>query len=257
MAVKWFDNLLSKTIEAVEDNYRKFRIGDALMAIYKLFWDDYCSWYLELVKPAYGEAIDNYTYEATVGFFDKLLKLIHPVMPFITEEIWHAMADRRQGETIMYERTPVAGPYNEAFLAGFEQARQIITGVRGIRAQKQIAPKEPLKLCVEGGLSEEFYPVIAKAAGISEFVEKADGAAVSFIVGTVKCSVPLEGLVDTSAEKDELEHQRKFLAGVRAKLSNESFVSRAPQAVVDTERKKEADALSRIEALEASLKSLN
>ena len=261
VAVKWFDNLLSKTIEAVEDNYRKFRIGDALMAIYKLFWDDYCSWYLELVKPAYGEAIDNYTYEATVGFFDKLLKLIHPVMPFITEEIWHAMADRRQGETIMYERTPVAGPYNEAFLAGFEQARQIITGVRGIRAQKQIAPKEPLKLCVEGGLSEEFYPVIAKAAGISEFVEKADGAAVSFIVGTVKCSVPLEGLVDTSAEKDkiqaELEHQRKFLAGVRAKLSNESFVSRAPQAVVDTERKKEADALSRIEALEASLKSLN
>ena len=260
VAVKWFDNLLSRTIETVEDHYRKFRIGDALMAIYKLFWDDYCSWYLELVKPAYGEAVDGYTYDATVGFFDKLLKLIHPVMPFITEEIWHSMDERHAGETIMYERTPVAGPYDEAFLAGFDQARQIITGVRSIRAQKQIAPKEQLKLCLEGGFSKEFLPIVGKAANISEFVSEVSGASVSFIVDTIKCSVPLEGLVDSEQERakilSDLEHQRKFLAGVRAKLSNQGFVSHAPQSVIDTERKKESDALARIQALEASLNTL-
>ncbi|MBO4565726.1 MAG: valine--tRNA ligase [Bacteroidales bacterium] len=260
LAVKWFDNLLSRTIVAVEDHYSKFRINDALMAIYKLFWDEYCSWYLELIKPAFGEAIDGYTYEATVGFFDKLLKLIHPVMPFITEEIWHAMADRLDGETIMFERTPVAGPYDAAFLDSFDAARQIIAGVRGVRAQKQIPPKEALKLCIEGAFPEELKPVVAKAALVSEFVPSVDGASVSFIVGTVKCSVPLEGFVDTEAEKAkvlaDLEHQRKFLAGVRAKLGNENFMAHAPEAVVANERKKEADALARIEALEATLKSL-
>ena len=260
IAVKWFDSLLSRTIQTVEDHYRKFRINDALMAIYKLFWDDYCSWYLELIKPAYGEAIDGYTYEATVGFFDKLLKLIHPVMPFITEEIWHAMEDRRDGETIMYERTPVAGPYNDSFIAGFDTARQIITGVRSVRAQKQIGPREPLKLCMEGDFPREMLPIVAKAAVISEFIQTPAQGSASFIVGTVKCSVPLEGLVDTEAEKAkalaDLEHQKKFLAGVRAKLGNASFVEHAPAAVVANERKKEADALARIEALEATLKSL-
>ena len=260
LAVKWFDNLLSRTIGTVEDHYRKFRINDALMAIYKLFWDDYCSTYLELIKPAFGEAVDGSTFDATVSFFDKLLKLIHPVMPFITEEIWQAMTDRRPGETIMYERTPVAGPVDELFLEQFEQARQIIAGVRGVRAQKQIAPKEALKLRIEGDLPRELCPVICKAACISEFPDKVEGPSVGFIVGTVKCSVPLEGLVNSDQERAkleaELEHQRKFLAGVRAKLSNANFVSHAPQAVVDNERKKESDALARIEALEASIKVL-
>ena len=260
IAVKWFDNLLSRTIETVEDHYRKFRINDALMAIYKLFWDDYCSWYLELVKPAFGEAIDGYTFDATVGFFEKLLKLIHPVMPFITEEIWHAMADRSEGETIMYERTPVAGPYDDAFLDAFDTARQIIAGVRAVRAQKQIPPREPLHLCIEGAFPEELRPIVAKAAFIDGFDNSVNGASVSFIVGTVKCSIPLAGFVDTEAEKAkilaELEHQRKFLAGVRGKLSNEKFVANAPAAVVETERKKEADALARIASLEESLKSL-
>ena len=260
IAVKWFDSLLSRTIAAVEDHYSKFRISDALMAIYKLFWDDYCSWYLELVKPAFGEAIDGYTYQATVGFFDKLLKLIHPVMPFITEEIWHAMADRRAGETIMFERTPKAGPCDNAFLASFDSARQVITGVRAVRAQKQIGPKEPLKLCIEGDFPAEMLPVVSKAALVKEYVSSPGSASASFIVGTVKCSVPLEGLVDTEAEKakllSDLEHQRKFLAGVRAKLGNENFMAHAPEAVVANERKKEADALSRIAALEESLKSL-
>ena len=260
IAVKWFDSLLSRTIRTVEDHYSKFRISGALMAIYKLFWDDYCSWYLELVKPAYGEAIDGATFEATVTFFDKLLKLIHPVMPFITEELWHSMAPRRDGETIMYERTPKAGPCSEDFLADFDIARQVITGVRGVRAQKQIGPREPLKLCLEGDFPREMLPVVFKSAGVSGLVPAPGAAAASFLVGTVKCSVPLEGLVDTEAEKakllSELEHQQKFLAGVRAKLGNPAFVGHAPEAVVANERKKEADALSRIASLQETLKSL-
>ena len=260
VAVKWFDNLLSRTIETVEDCYSKFRISDALMATYKLFWDDYCSWYLELIKPAYGEAIDGRTYEATVDFFEKLIKLIHPIMPFITEELWQAMDERRDGETIMYQRTPVAGPYDAKFLADFEAAQQVIAGVRAIRAQKQISPKESLKFCIEGDFREELLPIVMKSANISEKVSEVAGTAVSFIVGTAKVSVPLEGFVDAAEEKAkilaDLEHQRKFLAGVRAKLSNEKFVAHAPEAVVATERKKEADALARIEALESTLANM-
>ena len=262
IAVKWFDNQLSRTIEAVEDHYSKFRISDALMAIYKLFWDDYCSWYLELVKPAYGGAVDGITYSATMTFFEKLLKLIHPVMPFITEELWQAMERRRPGETIMFQRTPVAGPYDKGFLDSFDAVRETVMSIRGIRAQKQISPKVALKLHIDGAVNEELLPVIRKFANISEFAEgAADGASVSFIVGTVKMSIPLEGHIDASEEKarleSELDRQKKFLAGVRAKLGNEKFVAHAPEAVVAAERKKEADSLARIEALEASLSAMN
>ena len=262
LAVKWFDNLLSKTIEAVEDHYSKFRISDALMTLYKLFWDQYCSWYLELVKPAYGEPIDGRTYEATIEFFEKLLKLIHPIMPFITEELWQAMAERRPGETIMFERTPVAGPYDEEFLQDFELVQEAVIGLRAVRAQKQIPPKEPLKLFVEGNLREELIPILEKLSNLSEVVSGApDGTCVSFIVGTVKMSVLLEGFVNADEEKAkieaELEHQKGFLESVRKKLSNASFVEHAPAKVVETERKKEADATARIAALEESLKALN
>ena len=262
VAVKWFDNLLSKTIETVEDHYSKFRINDALMAIYKLFWDDYCSWFLELVKPEYGKAVDGRTYEAAVLFFEKLIKLIHPVMPFITEELWQAMEPRREGETIMFERTPAAGPYDAAFLSRFEQAREAIISIRAVRAQKQIAPKETLDLFINGEFSDELLPVVKKAANVGMIqAGAAEGAAVSFLVGTIKMSIPLAGFVNADEEKAkllaELEHQRKFLAGVRAKLSNEKFVSHAPEAVIAGERKKEADALARIEALEASLQTMN
>ena len=261
VAVKWFDNLLSKTIETVEDHYSKFRISDALMAIYKLFWDDYCSSYLELVKPAYGQALDSRTYEATITFFEKLLKLIHPIMPFITEELWQAMQQRGEADTIMFQRTPVAGPYDNAFLEEFNRCREAVNAIRGVRAQKQISPKEALKLFIEGEFSEELLPVICKAANISEVAKgTASGASVSFIVGTVKMSIPLEGFVNADEEKiklqGELERQRKFLAGVRAKLSNEKFTAHAPAAVIEGERKKEADALARIEALESSLNKL-
>ena len=260
LAVKWFDNLLSKTIEIVEDHYSKFRISDALMTIYKLFWDQYCAWYLELVKPAYGQPVDGRTYEATMDFFEKLLKLIHPIMPFITEELWQSMCIRRDGQTIMYERSPKAGPYDEAFLADFALMQEAIIGVRGVRAQKQISPREALKLYVEGDFRSEFYPVICKAANLSEIKSgSAEGTSVSFIVGTVKMSIPLEGLINADEEKSkilaELEHQRGFLASVQKKLSNQNFVAHAPENVVAVERKKEADAMARIAALEASLNS--
>ena len=262
VAVKWFESLLSRTIETVEDHYSKLRISDALMAIYKLFWDDYCSWYLELVKPAWGSAVDGATYDATCNFFEKLLKLIHPIMPFITEELWHATSERADGQTIMFERTPQACAYDPALLESFELAKQAVIEIRAIRAQKQISPKAALELYIDGDFAAELKAIICKAANISNIHSgKASGTSVSFIVGTIKMSIPLEGLVDAEEEREklkaELDHQRKFLASVRSKLGNEKFVAHAPQAVIDTERKKEADALSRIEALEASLKALD
>ena len=260
VAVKWFDNLLSRTIAEVEDSYSKFRISDALMAIYKLFWDNYCSWYLEMVKPAFGEAVDRRTFDATVTFFDKLIKLIHPVMPFITEELWQAMEDRREGETVMFQRTPKAGPVDGEFLAAFDQAREAVAGVRAIRSQKQIPPKTTLELHVEGEFPEELWPVTEKLANVKVAKGVAAGSVSSFIVGTLQFSVPLSGLVDAGEEKArleaELQRQKGFLEGVRRKLSNQDFVAHAPEAVVAGERKKEADALSRIEALEKSLAAL-
>ncbi|MBQ3711964.1 MAG: valine--tRNA ligase [Bacteroidales bacterium] len=260
VAVKWFDNLLSRTIREVEDHYSKFRISDALMAIYKLFWHDYCSCYLELVKPAFGEPVDRRTYDATVGFFEKLLKLIHPVMPFITEELWQAMEQRREGETIMFQRTPVAGPVDEAFLTAFAQAQEVVNGVRGLRAQKKISPKQALDVFFEGSMPEELWPMLAKLANVKVCTGNPGEGVTSFIVGTVKCSVSLEGLVDNSEERSRLEaelaRQKGFLEGVRRKLGNENFTAHAPEAVVAMERKKEADALARIEALEKSLEAL-
>ncbi len=261
VAVKWFDNLLSRSIETVEDCYAKFRISDALMTIYKLFWDDFCSVYLELVKPAFGRAVDGHTYEATVLFFEKLLKLIHPVMPFITEELWQGMAPRREGETIMFQRTPKAGPYDAAFLDAFDLVREIVAGVRGVRAQKGIAPKQQLSLHIEGALPDELLPVLEKAAQVDVQSGPASGVSASFLVGTVKCSVPMEGFVNVDEERAKLQadlaYQQKFLATARAKLANQAFVAHAPEAVVAAERKKEADALSRIAALETALSALN
>ena len=260
VAVKWFDNLLSRTITEVEDHYSKFRISDALMAIYKLFWDDFCSWYLEAVKPAFGEAIDGTTFEATVGFFDKLIKLIHPVMPFITEELWQAMEERNPGETIMFQRTPVAGPFDAGFLAKFAQVQEAIVNIRAIRAQKGLAPKQALDLYIADDSLAELATVLEKLGNVRVKSGTAEGAAASFIVGTVQMSVPLAEFVNVDEEKKklqaDLDYQKKFLEGVRRKLSNEAFVSHAPEAVIAVERKKEADALQRIEALENSLKAL-
>ena len=264
LAVKWFRDQLSRTIETVEDHYSKFRISDALMTIYKLFWDEFCSWYLELVKPAWGAPIDRATYDATLSFFDALLKLVHPVMPFITEELWQHLADRKEGETIMYAATPKAEAYDATFLERFDLAREAIVAIRGVRAQKNIPPKEALALKVKASFPQEMLPVVAKLAGLSgtEVVEDFGDTAmgVALLVRTAELFVPLTGLVNADEEiaklEAELAHKKGFLEGVRRKLSNEQFVAHAPEAVVAVERKKEADALSAIESIENQLKAL-
>ena len=263
LAVKWFDNKINQTVLAVEDNYSKFRISDALMTIYRLFWDDYCSWYLEVVKPAYGEAIDRATMDATNKFLDMLLKLVHPVMPFITEELWQSMADRKEGETIMYQPSPKAGAVDGKVISDFDLAREVAGGIRSTRQQKGISPKEAFDIKVKGDFPMEMMPVVAKLANVKS-VEKVagfgDGNGVSFMVGTVEIFIPLGGLVDAGEEiakiESELSRLHGFLEGVRKKLSNESFTAHAPEKVVALERKKEADCLLKIENLEKSLNAL-
>ena len=261
VAVRWFDSKLSQVIETVEDHFSKFRISDALMTIYKLFWDDFCAWYLEAVKPAYGAGIDQATYNATIGFFDALLKMIHPIMPFITEELWQNMAVRAEGETIMTQRYPQAKPYDTEFITSFEMACEAVAGVRNIRQSKGLSPREALDLKVKGNFPAEVLPVVVKLANVN--VGEAEGdmsAAQRFMVRTVEMYVPLTGLVNAEEEiaklEAELAHQQKFLAGVRGKLSNERFVANAPEAVVAIERKKESDSLSKIESLTAAINAL-
>ena len=261
VAVEWFRAKLSETIGTVEDHYSKFRISDALMTIYKLFWDDYCSAYLEAIKPAFGQPVDPETQKATLGFFEALLKLIHPVMPFITEELWQDLAERKEGETIMYAPTPKAEPYDAAVLDNFALAMETVNGVRGIRNQRSIGPKEALSLKIKAG-SFPCIPLIEKMAGVKvELVQDlGDGQGAAFLVRTTEMGIPLTGMVNVEEEiekaQKDLEYQQKFLAGIRGKLSNERFVNNAPAAVIENERKKEADTLSRIETLEAKLKQL-
>ena len=264
IAVDWFNNKLNSVVAVVNDHFSKFRISDALMAVYKFFWDDFCAWYLELVKPAYGSPIDAATYNATVGFFEQLLKMVHPIMPFISEELWHAVRDRKDGETIMFERFPQAGEVDESLLQAFEQACGVVAGVRNIRQQKGISPKDSLSLKVVGDYDQTLSPVIAKLANVSniEHLTSIDDseAGVSFMSGTLKVFVPLSGLVDESEEIKKLEAELTYLEGflksVRGKLSNEKFVAHAPEAVVAAERKKESDAMSKIESIKKSLEIL-
>ncbi len=263
VAVRWFGNKLSLVLGQVEDHFSKFRISDALMTIYKFFWDDFCSWYLEAVKPAYNTGIDRATYAATTGYFEALLKMIHPVMPFITEELWQAMEPRMAGETIMLQRYPTAGECDNTLIGDFENACEAVAGVRNIRQQKNISPKEPLTLKVRTGFPEWTVPVIEKLANVNVVIaefsgEKASG--VTFMVKTHEMFVPLTGLVNAEEEMAKLlsviEYQEKFLESVRKKLSNEKFVNGAPEKVVAMERKKEADSIAKIEAARASLKAL-
>lgn len=264
IAVEWFRNKMSQTIETVEDHYSKFRISDALMSIYKLFWDDYCSWYLELIKPAYGQPIDKATYNDTLGFFEALLKMIHPVMPFITEELWQDMAERKDGETIMFQPSPKAGSYDANLIASFELAEEAINAVRSIRQQKNISPKEALQVKFKGEFPAEMISVVSKLANassvemVSDFGATSEG--VSQMIRTVEMYVPLTGKVNVEEEiaklEAELKYQKEFLESVRKKLSNERFTAHAPEKVVAVERKKEADSLSKIESYEAQLKAL-
>ena len=265
IATRWFDAMLKTTAEEVADLFKKYRLSEALMAVYKLFWDEFSSWYLEMIKPAYGQPIDQATYNQTLRFFDTLLKLLHPFMPFITEELWQHIYDRLPGESIMISPLHVAVPTDEerTLIAQIEAVKGIVAGVRTVRNQKNIAPKEVLSLeAVNENPYEAFDAVICKMANIdkvSVVAQKSDNAA-SFLIGTTEYAVPLGNLIDVDAEiakqEAELKHLEGFLTGVKKKLSNERFVANAPAAVVELERKKQADAESKIAALKESLSKL-
>ena len=263
LATEWFDSMLAKTAEEVNDLFGKYRLSEALMAVYKLFWDEFSSWYLEMVKPAYGQPIDKATYEKTLAFFETLLKLLHPFMPFITEELWQHIYDRQPGESIMTQTLVKDMPYNEALIAHFEAVKEVISGIRTIRLQKNIAQKEALTLEVIGeNPVAEFTSVIAKLCNLSEIKQvatKADGAA-AFMVGTTEYAVPLGNLINVEEELKKLEadlkYQEGFLQSVLKKLSNEKFVSKAPANVIEMERKKQADAETKIAALKESIAAL-
>ena len=255
--------MLSKTAAEVNDLFGKYRLSEALMAVYKLFWDEFSSWYLEMVKPAYGQPIDKVTYEKTLNFFDTLLKLLHPFMPFITEELWQHIYDRKEGESIMVQVLQVSETYNEDIIARFEAVKEVIGGIRTIRLQKNIAQKEALSLEVIGeNPVEAFNAVIAKLCNLSAIqtvATKADGAA-AFMVGTTEYAVPLGNLINVEEELKKLEadlkYQEGFLQSVLKKLSNEKFVSKAPANVIEMERKKQADAETKIAALKESIAAL-
>ena len=261
-AVKWFEAKMNATLAEVKDLFAKFRLNEALMAVYRLFWDEFSSWYLEMVKPAYQKPVDAKTYEATIHFFDSLLRMLHPFMPFITEELWQHIAQRRDGESIMYAPMPEAGVCDQQIIAAIDNAKEIITGIRAVRAQKNIAQKETLELRIIGKIEAVGKAIITKLANLSDIVEDAakDPASASFMVGTMEFNIPLTSNIDVAAEIARLEKEIAYLEGFKAsvekKLSNERFVNGAPAAVVANERNKLADATSKIEAMQATLKAL-
>ena len=263
LATEWFDSMLAKTAEEVNDLFGKYRLSEALMTVYKLFWDEFSSWYLEMVKPAYGQPIDKVTYEKTLAFFETLLKLLHPFMPFITEELWQHIYDRQLGESIMTQTLVKDMPYNETLIAQFEAVKEVISGIRTIRLQKNIAQKEALVLEVTGeNPVAGFGSVIAKLCNLSEIKQvetKSEGAA-AFMVGTTEYAVPLGNLINVEEELKKLEadlkYQEGFLQSVMKKLSNEKFVNKAPANVIEMERKKQADAETKIAALKESIAAL-
>ncbi len=262
IAVKWFQMRLDKTIAEMNDLFDKYRLSEAMMVVYKLFWDEFSSWYLEMVKPGYQQPIDRVSYEATLHFFDALLRLLHPFMPFITEELWQALEPRQAGESIMVSLMPEAASVDEAFLANFEAVKEIVGNVRTIRLQKNIPNKEALSLQVLGEHADTFNAVIAKMCNLTAITHEAEktASAVSFLVGTTEYAIPLGCLINVEEEleklQNELVYQQGFLASVLKKLSNENFVSKAPAKVIEMERKKQADAESKIKSIEESIAAL-
>ena len=265
IAVKWFDAKLKEVNEEMQKQFKDYRISEALMTVYKLFWDEFSSWYLEMVKPTYGQPIDQKSHDATLRFFDALLKMLHPFMPFITEELWQHIYDRKDGESIMREKLDIPAPTAEEqkLAADIEAVKQIIAGVRTVRNQKNIAQKEQLSLQVVGKNDFEAYnDVTLKMANLDkiEVIAEKSADASSFMVGTDEFAVPLGDLIDVAAEIEKAEAQLKhlegFLMGVRKKLSNENFVAHAPEKVVALERKKESDSVEKIAALKATIEEL-
>ena len=261
----WFEARFQDALREINDHFSKFRISDALMTTYKLIWDDFCSYYLELVKPPYGEAIDKDTYEATITFFEDILTILHPFMPFLTEEIWHQITDRDDKDCVIVNHWPIEKDYDKAILHDAKVAFELVSQIRNIRAAKGISPKEALTLHVKTNsemIYQEYISVIDKLANIDElaFTNDKIDQAVSFFIGSDECFIPMEGAIDVEKEREEiqkeLDYTKGFLKSVKKKLENERFVSNAPAQVVEMEKKKQADAEAKIKTLEESLKNL-
>ena len=262
MAMKWFEAKLNSTVAEVNDLMKKFRLSEALKEIYRLFWDEFSAWYLEMVKPAYGSPIDRTTINATLGYFDALLRLLHPFMPFITEELWQHIAERREGESIMYAPTPAAGEVDAALLHIMEQVKEAVNGIRNVRAEKNIPNKETLVLNIIGTWSKERDAVITKLGNLESINHNAekDPTAATFMVGTTEINIPLASNIDIEAElaklQKDLDYYTGFKSSIEKKLNNERFVANAPAAVVDGERKKLADADAKIANLTQAIAAL-
>jgi valyl-tRNA synthetase len=265
IAAKWFEAKLKQTNAEVNDLFSKYRISEALMAVYKLFWDEFSSWYLEMVKPAYGQPIDRTSYEQTLAFFETLLKMLHPFMPFITEELWQHIYDRKENESIMRAELKLDAPTadDDAVVAAIENVKLIVAGVRTVRNQKNIPNKDALELqALQQNNYEAYASVIKKMANLSAInvVSEKDTTAAAFMVGTDEFAVPLGDMIDVAAEIEkqeaQLKHLEGFLAGIKKKLSNEKFVAHAPEAVVALERKKQSDSEEKIAALKESIAAL-
>ena len=263
LASYWMRQVLSKAATELEDLFSKYRISEALTLVYKLIRDDFSSYYLELIKPAYGTPIDRVTCDEALGFFDEVLRILHPFMPFITEELWQNLAERKEGESIMNAQQRPAGSFDEAFLARFAAVQELITSIRSLRTSKNLSPREALTLEASESYPSELDEVLIKMAGLSEIDRsgKRSEGAVSFVIGTDEFAVPMAAYINVEEElaklRADLEYQQKFLAGVEKKLSNESFVSKAPEAVIALEQKKRADAESRIASIEQSIRQLS
>ena len=265
IAVEWFEAKLKEVNAEMNEQFKSYRISEALMTVYRLFWDEFSSWYLEMIKPEYGKPIDKLTYEATLKFFNSLLKMLHPFMPFITEELWQHIYERKDNESIMRDELKLDAPSKEELklIEAIEQVKAIVSGVRTVRNQKNIAPKVELDLNVIGQNNYEAYnSVIIKMANLKaiEVVTEKSGDASGFMVGTDSFAVPVGDLIDVAAEiekqEKELKHLEGFLTGIKKKLSNEKFVANAPEAVIERERKKQSDSEEKIAALKASLEEL-
>ncbi|MDU1891057.1 MAG: valine--tRNA ligase [Dysgonomonas sp.] len=263
IAIDWFKNIFAKTIGEMDDLFGKYKLSEALMTVYKLFWDEFSSWYLEMIKPAYQQPINAKTYEDTLGFFDSLLRLLHPFMPFITEELWQAISERKEGESIMVSDMPKDIVSDNNLIAAFEKVKETIAGVRTIRLQKNIPGRDELSLEVVGEYDTNFDSVISKMCNLSSIktVSEKDATAASFLVGTTEFSVPLGSNIDIEEELTKLNEELKYLEGflisVQKKLGNEKFVANAKPEIVENERKKQADAESKIKTIKESIVNLS
>jgi len=265
-AVKWMNEILKKSLGEIDSNFKRFRISEALMQSYKLFWDEFSGWYLEIIKPEYKKPIDRKTYDATISVLDSLLRIIHPFMPFITEEIWQLIIERKDGESLMISSIPKAKKYDKELIARFENVKETITAIRTVRKEKQILNRDTVELFVRTDIAAYdsfFLPVTMKLCNISEvkFISEKPGNAASFMVKTTEFHIPLGENIDIESErakiKTDLDYFKGFLDSIMKKLNNESFVKNAPPAVIELERKKKSDTESKIKSLEEALKSFS